>query len=283
MGRLAEEIVRKPQLASKLDGEAVKRIIYDAGEVLEGETYFEVEGGRVLFVGDTHGDLYSTMAVARRFLREGYDLAVFLGDYVDRGAEQVGNMNFVLSLKTVYPDRVILLRGNHETPLANRYYGFMDAVSRRFSFSFYRVYASLFASLPYACLVNGSVLCLHGGIAKGLERLSQLREIPREVEVEDPIGFQVLWNDPHEGVRGFKPSPRGPGIYVFGEDVFTEFAEENGVEVMVRAHEVFPQGFKWYFRGRILSLFSAAQYTIPVNAKVGEMEGGDLRVVDVFS
>ena len=70
---------------------------------------------------------------------------------------------------------------------------------------------------------------------------------------------------------------------MFGEDVFTEFAEENGVEVMVRAHEVFPQGFKWYFRGRILSLFSAAQYTIPVNAKVGEMEGGDLRVVDVFS
>ncbi|MBS7288894.1 MAG: metallophosphoesterase [Candidatus Freyarchaeota archaeon] len=274
------EVVKNPWLASRLREDEVKELVYEAAEVMNSEApYLEVEGERVVFVGDTHGDLFSTMAAAKKFLSSNYDLLIFLGDYVDRGGEQVGNINYVLSLKLEYPDKVILLRGNHETPLTNQYYGFMDSVSRRYNTAFYKVYAFIFAFLPYACMLNGETLCLHGGIAKGLEKLDQLKKLPREEDVNDPVGFQVLWNDPKEGIRGFSPSPRGPGIYVFGEDTFIEFADRNGVEVMVRAHEAFPQGFKWYFKGRVLSLFSAANYTIPVDAKVGELADGELRVV----
>lgn len=276
----SSEVVKNPWLASRLREDEVEELIYEVAEVLKSEApYLEVEGERVVFVGDTHGDLPSTMAAAKKFFSSSYDLLIFLGDYVDRGSEQVGNINYVLSLKLEYPDRVILLRGNHEMPLANQYYGFMESVSRRFNPAFYKTYAFIFASLPYACMLNGEILCLHGGIAKGLEKLDQLRNLPREEDVNDPLGFQVLWNDPQEGIRGFMPSPRGPGIYVFGEDVFTEFADRNGVEVMVRAHEAFQRGFKWYFKRRVLSLFSAANYTIPVDAKVGELADGELRVV----
>ncbi|MEM1511357.1 MAG: metallophosphoesterase [Candidatus Jordarchaeales archaeon] len=279
----SSEVVENPWLASRLREGEVKELIHEASKAMEGEApYLEAEGERVIFVGDTHGDLPSTIAAVKKFFSSKYDLLVFLGDYVDRGSEQVGNMNYVLSLKLEYPDRVILLRGNHETPLANQYYGFIEAVSRKYSPSLYEAYVSIFSLLPYACLLNEEILCLHGGIAKELERLSQLRILPREEDVSDPVAFQVLWNDPQEGIRGFSPSPRGPGIYVFGEDVFTDFADRNGVEVMVRAHEAFPQGFKWYFKSRVLSLFSAANYTIPVNAKIGELADGELRVISLL-
>ncbi len=279
----SSEIVENPWLAPRLKEKEVDELIYEAANVMDSEApYFEVEGERVVFVGDTHGDLTSTVAAVKKFLSSGHELLIFLGDYVDRGSEQVGNINYVLSLKLEHPDKVILLRGNHETPLANQYYGFIEAVSRRYSPSFYEVYASIFSYLPYACLLNGEILCLHGGIAKGLEKIEQLKTLPREEDVSNPMAFQVLWNDPQEGIEGFKPSPRGQGIYVFGEDAFTDFVNRNGVEVMVRAHEAFPQGFKWYFKGRVLSLFSAANYTIPVNAKVGELVNGELRVVSLL-
>lgn len=281
---VSANVVKNPWAASKLGESEVKELVYEAEEVLGREPpLVEVEGERVIFVGDTHGDLFSTIAAVKKFFSSDYDLIIFLGDYVDRGSEQVGNINYLISLKLEYPDRVVLLRGNHETPLANQYYGFVDSVSRKYNPSLYKVYASMFSCLPYACLLNEEILCLHGGIAMGLKKLEQLKALPREVDVSNPIGFQVLWNDPEEGVRGFAPSPRGPGIYVFGKDVFLEFAESNSVSFMVRAHEAFQRGFKWYFEGRVLSLFSTANYTVPVDAKIGELVGGELRVISPFS
>jgi hypothetical protein len=39
---------------------------------------------------------------------------VFNGDFVDRGAQQVEVVALLFSLKVCFPDRVFLLRGNHE-------------------------------------------------------------------------------------------------------------------------------------------------------------------------
>ncbi len=51
--------------------------------------------GRVVFVGDTHGDLDATREVVRRYLKEPYRI-VFLGDYVDRGNQSEENIHFLL-------------------------------------------------------------------------------------------------------------------------------------------------------------------------------------------
>ena len=69
---------------------------------------------------DTHGDWRSTEAVAARFLLEPAErILVGLGDYVDRapddcGEGSVANALFLLSLAARFPERVCLIRGNHE-------------------------------------------------------------------------------------------------------------------------------------------------------------------------
>ncbi|MHA1361950.1 MAG: metallophosphoesterase [Candidatus Freyarchaeota archaeon] len=277
-----ELLVNKPDTVSELGEGEIRELIQEAQTLFEGERRLvRFDADRILIVGDTHGDMESTIPIVRRFLREGYDGAIFLGDYVDRGLMQIENINYLLALKLLHPDRVVLLRGNHETPLANRHYGFMSEVVTSLSYDFYGLYAKLFSYLPYASLVNGEILCLHGGLAKGLNTLKQIEDLPREVEVSNPILFQLLWNDPKDGIKGFAPSDRGEGIFYFGRDVYEAFAETNKIRYMVRAHEVFRNGFHWFFDGSVLSLFSACNYTVPVAAKVAELSKTDLTVIPI--
>ena len=65
--------------------------------------------GEMLFIGDLHGDYYSLEQVSR--LIEGRNcLAIFLGDYVDRGEYGLETLIRALLLKYYYKDRVVLLR-----------------------------------------------------------------------------------------------------------------------------------------------------------------------------
>jgi serine/threonine-protein phosphatase PP1 catalytic subunit len=69
-----------------------------------------------------------------------------------------------------------------------------------------------------------------------------------------------MWNDPKENLKGFSNSYRGPGIYFFGGDVFDEFLHQNDLKYLIRAHECFSEGYRWFFQNRLLSIFSSANY-----------------------
>jgi protein phosphatase len=278
-----KQLVDNPRQISELSGEDIRRLILDAQTILDKEPkVVRFDGSKILFVGDTHGDLESTIPIVRYFLRGAYDGVIFLGDYVDRGLMQIENINYLLALKLLHPEKVILLRGNHETPLANLYFGFLDEVSITLSTEFYSLYAELFSYLPYSSLVNREILCLHGGLAKDLNTIKQIEYLPKEVDVSTPMLFQILWNDPRDDITGFVPSDRGPNTFYFGKDVYDNFAENNNLTHLVRAHEVFRNGFHWYFGGSVLSLFSASNYGIPIDAKVAELNSkGELTVIPI--
>src|SRR3972149_3094848 len=69
--------------------------------------------GKVVFVGDTHGDLDASQQVIHQYLKKPYRI-VFMGDYVDRGEYSEENIQYLFGMKLKHPDQLFLLAGNHE-------------------------------------------------------------------------------------------------------------------------------------------------------------------------
>jgi hypothetical protein len=51
---------------------------------------------------------------------------LFLGDYVDRGNHSLETICLLISLKVKFPNKIHLLRGNHEDRWINQLFGFYD-------------------------------------------------------------------------------------------------------------------------------------------------------------
>jgi len=92
--------------------------------------------------------------------------------------------------------------------------------------------------------------------------------------------YPFVWNDPSKE-NGINQSPRGLGMRNFGEDVFEEFLRVNGLKRMIRGHFVLEEGCRWWFEGRLLSLFSVPDHCGMGNfGAVGVVEeGGNIEVV----
>ncbi|MEM0010994.1 MAG: metallophosphoesterase, partial [Candidatus Bathyarchaeia archaeon] len=149
----------------------ISEIIFQAYKIFADEPQLiELSPGKYLVVGDTHGDLDTSLNAMRYAERNGLGL-VFLGDYVDRGPRQLENIVALLEHKLSWGRGLIMLRGNHESLMMNRWYGFFSVVAAAYGPEFYREFASLFSQLPYAAIIGGKVLCVHGGIPDNMSRV----------------------------------------------------------------------------------------------------------------
>ncbi len=61
---------------------------------------------------------------------------VFNGDFVDRGAHSLEVIGLLLALKVSMPNRVWLVRGNHEDRAMNARYGFFEECQERLGDNF---------------------------------------------------------------------------------------------------------------------------------------------------
>jgi len=224
----------------------------------------------VLIMGDTHGDYEVSRKILDRFLKKEDLLVVALGDYVDRGPRQIENVNFLFQKKREYPDKLILLRGNHEWREMNESYGFSNVVKTLFDndASVYDRYEDVFSEMPVALRIRKpNVLLLHGGIpidpagARTIT-LKEIKKIPKGIKdiFVNGILDQIEWNDPKESLGTFTQSVRGIG-YFFGRDVFDEFMTVNQIDLCVRSHEAFDRP-KFFFKQKLVSIFSSITYGI---------------------
>jgi hypothetical protein len=232
----------------------------------------EIPSHNVIFVGDLHGEFDSITSVQKLITKYRNHYFVFLGDYADRGPAQIETINLVMALTLSNQDRVLMLRGNHESDDVAQRYGFYTEVTKKFTFEVYSKYLEVFQVLPMASFSPESIFACHGGIPEGVSSIDDIQRISRlNFNFPDDILFQLAWNDPKEADFRFAANRRGNRAKAFGRTAFQEFSESINIQLMVRAHEVFPDGFKRFFDGKLYSVFSSAYRgaSIPTVLRLG--------------
>eukprot|EP00924_Labyrinthula_sp_SR-Ha-C_P016074 snap_masked-scaffold_4-processed-gene-18.28-mRNA-1 protein AED:0.34 eAED:0.35 QI:0/-1/0/1/-1/1/1/0/1166 len=262
----------------KIDAKLAVAIVHSVTNLLKEEPNIislNVDDTTVEVYGDIHGQYFDLRNMIQFNPSKTY---LFLGDYVDRGKWSCEVLLYLLCLKLKYPDRIWLLRGNHETRSVSSYFGFKVEATRKFGSTFFNRSLLFFRTLPLAALVTtpgGRWLCLHGGISPNVTHLDQFKEFDRFKEPELQ-GFlcDVLWSDPAEdniyngNTRDFMsvdylPNPVRGCSYRYGFRALLEFQIKNNLAGILRAHEVQEQGFKVHY-GRLLVQQKDARYPIVV-------------------
>jgi len=183
-----------------------------------------------------------------------------LGDFVDRGNFSVETLTLLLALKARWPDKVTLLRGNHESRQITQVYGFYDECQQRYgNVNPWKYCTQVFDLLTIAAVVDEKILCVHGGLSPEIRTLDQIQTINRNQEIPHEGGFcDLMWSDP-EDLETWQVSPRGAG-WLFGSLVTAEFITVNNLQTIARAHQLVHDGYKWMFNKQLVTVWSAPNY-----------------------
>ncbi len=221
--------------------------------------------------GDIHGQYYDLI---RLFEYGGYPPKsnyLFLGDYVDRGKQNLESICLLLSYKIKYPENFFILRGNHESDSINRIYGFYEECKRRYNVKMWKVFTNCFNCLPIAALIEDRILCMHGGLSPDLTSLDQIRKIHRPTAVPDNgILCDLLWSDPEKEIIGWGENERGVS-FTFGSDILRAFLKSQDLDLICRAHQVVEDGYEFFCNKRLVTVFSAPNYCDEFDNSAGIM------------
>ncbi|KAH9093325.1 hypothetical protein Ae201684P_008981 [Aphanomyces euteiches] len=249
----------------------------------------------VYVIGDIHGNLSDLKFFSDNLWRLGIGLTagnfLFLGDYVDRGLSSLECVAYLFAQKIMYPHKVTLLRGNHETRAVNgweEHYGsgsFLAQCKKRFGneegCSVWHQINNAFDCMPVSALIDDDIFCVHGGIPRPIEdekQIDSIEHMPRSASF-DTLGKtssenipllqmmeEMLWGDPamedQEAFldkHGFGKSKRGGASVCFGNIAIDNFLGRHNYSYIIRAHEACSQGIHLSKSARVLTVFSTSK------------------------
>jgi len=205
---------------------------------------------KVVFVGDTHGDLEASQKVIKEYLKPGNKI-VFLGDYVDRGPKSKENLDFLLETKKKYPNQIYLLQGNHEGHRILKFSpaDFWESLNEKD----YKKYSSIVEKFPLALLTK-DIIALHG-VPPDVKSLAEINKIKLGSKQWQQIAWGDFLNETGEylGTDPFSGRPQ------FGQDYFLKIMERFNKKVLVRSHQ--PTSPLLMFDNRCLTIFTSSAYT----------------------
>jgi serine/threonine-protein phosphatase PP1 catalytic subunit len=238
--------------------------------------------------GDIHGQYYDLL---RLFEYGGFPPEanyLFLGDYVDRGKQSLETICLLLAYKIKYPENFFILRGNHECASINRIYGFYDECKRRYNIKLWKTFTDCFNCLPIAAIIDEKIFTMHGGLSPDLNSMEQIRRVMRPTDVSQQSSAfpsanfaatqipcerecwlaqipdcgllcDLLWSDPDKDITGWSENDRGVS-FTFGPDVVSRFLQKHDMDLICRAHQVVEDGYEFFSKRQLVTLFSAPNY-----------------------
>ncbi|KAK0427191.1 hypothetical protein QR680_010105 [Steinernema hermaphroditum] len=220
--------------------------------------------------GDIHGQFRDLRGVFSKMGLPYTQSYLFMGDYVDRGAQGIEVAVFLLALKIKFPTKVFMLRGNHEDRHTTMSYGFYDECMKRYADDgeaigekVFSAFMTVFNYLPLAAHIDGVILCMHGGLSPHMTTIDDIDKIQRPCIIPAyGLACDLVWSDPSadETRDGWSMSPRGIS-FNFGPSIVEEFCKRNKLDLIVRAHQCTNNdGYKFACKGRVLTVFTAPNY-----------------------
>jgi len=243
-----------------LPEEDLKRLCDKVKDILLEESNVQPVSSPVTVCGDIHGQFWDLLELFRTGGELPQTNYVFMGDFVDRGYYSLETFTFLLVLKARWPSKITLLRGNHESRQITQVYGFYDECQQKYGNSnAWKYCTQVFDYLTIAAIIDGRVLCVHGGLSPDIRTLDQIRTIQRNQEIPHEGAFcDLMWSDPEE-IETWQVSPRGAG-WIFGNKATAEFNRINKLELVCRAHQLVQEGYKYMFDQALVTVWSAPNY-----------------------
>ncbi|KAJ3226958.1 putative serine/threonine protein phosphatase [Clydaea vesicula] len=218
---------------------------------------------------DIHGQFYDLLEIFRIGGFPPDTNYIFLGDYVDRGYYSVETIALLVSLKLRYPERITLVRGNHETRAVTQTYGFYtECLTKYGNIKVWEYFTDLFDYFLLGVVIDNKIFCVHGGLSPSLHTLDQIRVIERFKEIpHEGAMADLVWSDPvpqmqqflDDSKSEFSISPRGAG-YLFGSNVTGRFLYQNNLDHICRAHQLCMEGYQVLFGDSLSTVWSAPNY-----------------------
>ncbi|GER39411.1 serine/threonine-protein phosphatase PP2Acatalytic subunit [Striga asiatica] len=241
-GNLDEQISQLMQ-CKPLSEPEVRGLCEKAKEILMDESNVQPVKSPVTICGDIHGqfhDLAELFRIGGKCPDTNY---LFMGDYVDRGYYSVETVTLLVALKVRYPQRITILRGNHESRQITQVYGFYDECLRKYgNANVWKIFTDLFDYFPLTALVESEIFCLHGGLSPSVETLDNIRNFDR-----------------------------------VQEDISEQFNHTNNLKLIARAHQLVMEGYNWAHEQKVVTIFSAPNYCYRCGNMASILEVDDCR------
>jgi serine/threonine-protein phosphatase PP1 catalytic subunit len=102
---------------------------------------------------------------------------------------------------------------------------------------------------------------VHGGISPNLNKLTDIDMINRFTTIpENGLLCDLLWADPSPSItNNWGPSSRGISC-TFSDNAVSQFLKNNKLQLICRAHQLVPDGYRFFGNSKLITVFSAPNY-----------------------
>uniref|UniRef100_A0A8B9Y0E8 Serine/threonine-protein phosphatase n=1 Tax=Bos mutus grunniens TaxID=30521 RepID=A0A8B9Y0E8_BOSMU len=224
IGRLLEVQGSRPGKNVQLTENEIRGLCLKSREIFLSQPILLELEAPLKICGDIHGQYYDLL---RLFEHGGFLQRVTTCSWGLRGQGQAvfETICLLLAYKIKYPENFFLLRGNHECASINRIYGFYDECKRRYNIKLWKTFTDCFNCLPIAAIVDEKIFCCHGGLSPDLQSMEQIRR-----------------------------------SCAHRSEVVAKFLHKHDLDLICRAHQVVEDGYEFFAKRQLVTLFSAPNY-----------------------